>query len=114
MLEGRRQRQRRLRRHSKLLERRGELAIASAVGFDRSAVRRLVFHEHGGLLALGLAVGTLAAGLALVPGCRDDRPVPLLPTLGFLAVIALSGVFWVWTASALATRGRTIDGLRDD
>ncbi len=40
--------------------------------------------------------------------------MPILPILGFLAVIALSGVFWVWAASALATRGRMIDGLRGD
>ncbi len=96
------------------LERRGELAIARAVGFDHAAVRRLVFHEHGVLLALGLAVGAVAAGLALLPALRAERAMPILPILGFLAVIALSGVFWVWAASALATRGRMIDGLRGD
>lgn len=96
------------------LERRGELAIARAVGFDHAAVRRLVFHEHGVLLVLGLAVGTVAAGLALLPALRAERAMPVLPILGFLAAIALSGVFWVWAASALATRGRMIDGLRGD
>ena len=96
------------------LERRGELAIARAVGFDRGAVRRLVFYEHGVLLGLGLVIGTLAAGLALLPALRTATSIPILPSLAFLLTITLSGVFWVWIASTLATRGRTIDGLRSD
>ena len=71
-------------------------------------------HEHGVLLGLGLVIGTLAAGLALLPALRTARSVPILPSLAFLLAITLSGVFWVWVASTLATRGRTIDGLRSD
>lgn len=96
------------------LERRGELAIARAVGFDQSAVRRLIFYEHSLLLALGLAVGTLAAALALLPAWRAERPISAATNLTFLLAITVSGVFWVWLASTLATRGRTIDGLRGE
>src|SRR2546425_885221 len=40
-----------------VLERRSELGLLQAVGFTRRSIRWLVLSEHGGLLALGLAVG---------------------------------------------------------
>ncbi|MGK0301879.1 MAG: putative ABC transport system permease protein, partial [Planctomycetota bacterium] len=96
------------------LERRAELAIAQVMGFPSSAVRNLVFFEHSVLLGLGLICGVLAATVALLPALQGERGVPLMPIASFVAVIALSGVFWVWLASALATRGKLLDGLRGE
>lgn len=96
------------------LERRSELAIARAVGFPSSAVRNLVFFEHTVLLGLGLICGVVAATVALLPALQGERGLPLLPIAGFVGAIALSGVFWVWLASALATRGKLLDGLRGE
>src|SRR5207248_1707901 len=50
-----------------VLERRGELALLQAVGFRRRTLQWLVLSEHGGLLALGLAIGILAALIAILP-----------------------------------------------
>jgi hypothetical protein len=66
------------------------------------------------LLGLGLICGVLAASVALLPALQGERGLPLLPIAGFVAVIGLSGVFWVWLASALATRGKLLDGLRGE
>lgn len=96
------------------LERRSELAVAGAVGFSTGAVRRVVFSEHVLLLLLGLLGGVLAAGVALLPALQGDRPLPLLPIATFVLALAVSGLFWVWLASALATRGELLDGLRAD
>lgn len=96
------------------LERRSELAIARAVGFPSGAVRNLVFCEHTVLLGLGLICGVVAATVALLPALLGERGLPLLPIAGFVGAIALSGVFWVWLASALATRGKLLDGLRGE
>ena len=96
------------------LERRAELAIARAVGFPSAAVRNLVFLEHSVLLGLGLAVGVAAAAVALLPALQGERGLPLLPIALCVAAIALSGTFWVWLASALATRGKLLDGLRGE
>ena len=40
-----------------MLERRGELAMLRAVGFERARIRRMVFYEHWGLMLAGLACG---------------------------------------------------------
>lgn len=94
------------------LERRSELAIASAVGFPSRRIRQLVWSEHGLLLGLGLGSGVLAALVAVLPGSQGpglSAPMALLVT-----AVALSGVVWVWVASTLATRGTLLNALRDD
>ena len=96
------------------LERRPELAAARAVGFSISDIRRLIFFEHGLLLALGVATGGLAAGLAIAPAITQEHGLPLSPIFTFIGVIAISGLFWVWLASTLATRGKLLDGLQGD
>jgi putative ABC transport system permease protein len=50
-----------------LIERRGELALLTALGFRRRAVARLVLAENAFLLAAGLAAGTASALLAVLP-----------------------------------------------
>src|SRR5205085_1963780 len=50
-----------------VLERRSELALLQAVGFQRSALHRLVLVEHVALLVLGLLVGMLSALVAVFP-----------------------------------------------
>jgi len=98
-----------------VLERRGELALLLAVGFRRSAVRRMVMAEHSGLLAAGLALGILAAALAVLPNLLS--PTAQVPYLGLaltLGGVLLSGLVWTWLASATALRGRLLDGLRNE
>jgi len=51
-----------------VLERRGELAVLLAVGWRPVAVRNLVLQEHAALLGLGLLLGLVAAGIAVLPG----------------------------------------------
>ncbi|MCR9246902.1 MAG: FtsX-like permease family protein [bacterium] len=93
------------------LERRAELATLSAIGFRPAAVRRLVAIEHGVLLGLGLLAGIAAALFAIWP-VRDDIAVP--PLLLFVCAITGTGAFWVWLASAFATRGALLDALRGE
>lgn len=93
------------------LERRSELALLSAVGYSRGAVRRLVFSEHGLLLGLGMTSGVVAALLAVLPG---TGPVSLLPMVGLVSLVAISGALWVVLASAYATRGELLGALKDD
>jgi ABC-type lipoprotein release transport system permease subunit len=96
------------------LERKSELAILRAVGFQARSVQWLVLSEHGLLLALGLACGTLAALVALLPGLSGGAAPTLLPVLGILAAVAINGAVWVRAATALALRGPLLAALRDE
>ncbi|MBI3879544.1 MAG: ABC transporter permease [Verrucomicrobia bacterium] len=98
-----------------VLERRSELALLLAVGFRARAVKWLVVSEHGALLLLGLAAGTLAALVAVLPGLlaagAERHWLALAVTLG--AVLA-SGAVWTVAATAMALRGRLLAALRNE
>lgn len=98
-----------------LLERRGELAMLRAVGFDKSLLKRMVFYEHWGLMLAGLVCGVMAAVVAVIPAMRSlGGQVPYVSLVATVLVIGLSGAMWVWIAGTLAVRGRLLDALRNE
>jgi len=98
-----------------VLERRGELALLLAVGFRRRALKWLVISEHGALLLIGLAIGIVAAGVAVLPALLSPGAgVPYVSLALTLAAVSISGAVWTWFATALALRGRLLDALRNE
>lgn len=98
-----------------MLERRGELAMLRAVGFDRKTLQRMIFYEHWGLVFSGLLCGVVAALVAVVPALQSSPgqlPYGSL-ALTVAAIGALSGL-WVWIAGALTLRGALLDALRTE
>ena len=94
-------------------ERKSELALLRAVGFEKSAIKRFVLSEYLGLLFGGLMIGTVAAAIAVLPTILSANvPYTLLGgTLG--GVLILAGA-WTWIATILSLRGGLLDGLRHD
>jgi putative ABC transport system permease protein len=98
-----------------VLERRGELALLAAVGFSPRALRWLVVTEHAVLQALGLALGILAAVLALLPILLSpSAQISYLPLAATLGLVFVSGLFWTWAAARLALRGELLPALRNE
>ena len=98
-----------------VLERRGELALLLALGFSRRTVRWLVGSEHWFLVALGLGIGGIAAGVAVLPSVlapgMHASPVGPLCTLALLAAL---GAGWSGLAAWAALRGPLLDALRSE
>jgi len=98
-----------------VLERRGELALLTAVGFTPGALRRLVVAEHAVLQALGLLLGIVAAFLALLPVLLSpSAQISYLALAGTLGLVFVSGLFWTWAAARLALRGELLPALRNE
>jgi ABC-type antimicrobial peptide transport system permease subunit len=98
-----------------VLERRGELALMRAGGFRWSRLLWMVMCENVVLLLGGLAVGCVAASVALVPQWlpRDARvPWPTLAVL--LTIIAIVGLAAGWLATRSALRAPILPALRGD
>lgn len=96
-----------------ILERRHELAVLRALGFDRRAVQWLVMAEHWLLLALGLALGLGAALVAVLPALlTPGSQMPWLSLGLTLAAVFLGGLAWVWLAARQALGGRLLAALR--
>lgn len=80
-------------------ERRGELALLRAVGYRHAALGWMIFAENSFLLAFGLALGTLAALLAVAPHLFDHTgSVAIIRLVGWLLIVFVVGL----TAGALA------------
>lgn len=98
-----------------MLERRPELGMLRAVGFDRSRVRRLVFYEHWGLMLAGLFCGIVAATTAVVPVTRSQSEhVSYVWLFVIVVVMGINGALWVWLAATLALRGRLLEAIRSE
>ena len=55
-----------------VLDRRGEMAMLRAMGFNRKTLKRMVFYEHVGLMFFGLFLGTITALLAIFPALKES------------------------------------------
>jgi len=98
-----------------MLERRNELAMLRAVGFNKAALKRMVLYEHSGLMLAGLVCGVAAALVAAGPELRSPgSAVPFLSLVLTIAAIAISGVVWIWIATVFALSGNMLDALRNE
>jgi len=98
-----------------MLERRGELAMLQAAGFDRHTLQRMIFYEHWGLVLSGLLCGVAAALMAVIPALRSSPgQIPFVSLALTVAGIAVLSGLWVWIAGTLALRGAMLDALRTE
>jgi len=98
-----------------VLERRGELGLLTAVGFRRRLLQRLVLSEHGALLGLGLALGTIAAAVAVLPAILSPGThLPYASLALTLVAVLFNGLLWTWLATAYALRGNLLSALRNE
>ena len=98
-----------------VLERRGELALLIAVGFQRGRVQKLVLAEHAALLGLGLIIGVGSALVAILPSLLSPRgELPVLSLSLTLGGVLLFGLISTWLATHVAVRGNLLEGLRNE
>ncbi len=96
-------------------ERKSELALLRAVGFEKSAIKRFILSEYLGLLIGGLFIGTASASLAVLPTMLSptaDVPYTLLgATLG--SVLLLAGI-WTLIATNLSLSGSMLEDIQQE
>ena len=96
-----------------VLERRRELALLRAVGYDARRVSIVIVAEAALLLGAGLAVGAGCAALAVAPawlGRGGSLPGPGL--LGLLLAVAAAGLLSSIVATRAALGGNMLEALR--
>ena len=98
-----------------VLDRRSELAMLQAVGFDKAALKRMIFYEHSGLMLGGLCCGIISALVAVSPALKSlGTQVPYFLLFLTVAAIAVSGVIWIRLATAFALSGEMLEALRNE
>ncbi len=91
-----------------LAERRGEIALLTAVGWTPGAVAGLIVTEYFVLIGSGLVIGLVAAGLSAAGGGRFE---PLMPVslLGGVLIVGLGGAA---IAAVRSVRASSVADLR--
>ena len=98
-----------------VLERRGELALMRGVGFRNSQLSGLVLVETALLLLWGLAAGTLAALLAVLPHLTSrGAEIPIVSGVLMLLAVAAAGMLSAWFAARAAARTPIVATLRGE
>jgi ABC-type antimicrobial peptide transport system permease subunit len=96
-----------------VLERRGELALLRAAGFRRSLLARLVMLENVVLLVGGLALGVLAALVAVLPHWfLGGASIPWLSLAATLCAVLAAGLLAGLLAVRATLRAELIPALR--
>jgi ABC-type antimicrobial peptide transport system permease subunit len=98
-----------------VLERRGELALMRATGFRRALLARMVMLENSLLLASGLAVGILAALVAVLPHwLSGGAQTPWLSLALTLALVLAVGLLAGLIAVRAMLRAELLPALREE
>jgi hypothetical protein len=98
-----------------VLERRGELALMRAAGFRRTLLARLVMIENSLLLVGGLALGVLAALVAVLPHWLGGAAsVPWLSLVLTLALVLSAGLLAGLAAVRAVLRADLLPALREE
>lgn len=98
-----------------VLERRSELALLRAVGFQNSRLAWLVMGENAFLLLWGLAAGTVSALLAMFPHIRSiGGEVPWLSLSVILLCVCVVGMLAALAAVREAVRTPIVETLRGE
>jgi ABC-type antimicrobial peptide transport system permease subunit len=98
-----------------VLERRRELALLRATGYQRSDLVITVLAESAFLLGAGLAIGIACAAVAIAPAFADrGQQAPIAGTLALLAAVTVSGLLSTLLAARAVSTSALLPALRND
>ena len=98
-----------------VLERRRELALLRAVGYDTRHVSLMVLVENGLLLFGGLGIGTVCALVAIAPAWIErGGQFPVVSLGAMLLAVAAAGLVSSLAATAAAVRSPLLASLRSE
>ncbi len=98
-----------------LMERRAEIALFKALGFEQKTILNMVLTEHAFLVVLGVGCGLVAGLLAALPAIltKSDAFPYFTLTITILIMLANAGL-WIFVSTLIALRENTIAALRSE
>ena len=79
-----------------LVERRREIAVMQAVGFNTRPIFKIITIEYVSLLFAGVIIGFIAAIVATLPAFLSANTGVSFSTVGFVvSLILINGLFWI-------------------
>ncbi len=98
-----------------MLDRRHEIALMQAMGFDRRKIFKIVFLENFILLIAGLFIGLLSAFIGILPTFLSNSfEMQASMMILILAVIFLNGMGWIYFTARSMMKSKMIGALQND
>ena len=98
-----------------IMERKKELALLSAIGYQQNSLFKLLFYENLFLLIVGLLCGLGAALIGVLPSLLSPSfhmPVGYILTLLF--GILVSGLIWIWIPARQIKKYNIVESLKNE
>lgn len=96
-------------------DRRTEIALLRAVGYRPRVLKKLLFIEHGALLAAGLSIGIAASAVAMIPALVISKSqVSSSFLISLLIAVSCCGVLCMIAAIRASLRDNSLRGLRNE
>lgn len=98
-----------------LIDRRSEIALLQAIGFNRKTLFRLIFIENLWLLIAGMLIGILSAVVGMLPSILSSSFSFQYGTAFLLiGIIFLSGLCWIYFPLKLHLKSKLTEDLRSE
>ena len=95
-----------------MLERKKELALLMAVGYNKTKIFKLVFAENLFLLFTGLIIGVAAAIIGILPSILSTSfNIPGTFMFVIVSVVFVNGLFWIYLPARVAMKGVLVKSL---
>jgi ABC-type antimicrobial peptide transport system permease subunit len=98
-----------------MLERKSELTLLSAIGFDMPKILRLVFIENLILLVAGILAGIVAALIGILPSLLSpsyEMNTPFI--LLIISAVFFSGLLWIYFPARQSLKKFSVKDLQED
>ena len=102
-----------LMRHA--AERRGELALLQAIGYNRKLIASLLFRENAFLLVTGCVIGIIAGLVSVLPNIiYTNAHIPFMLEAIIILGILANGCVWIYISAKFAVKDNFLPALRNE
>jgi len=98
-----------------MLDRKNELAILKAIGYEKRDIFKIILLENTFLLLSGLIIGILAAFIGILPSLLSPAfTLPVSYLILLILAIFTSGMLWIYFPARWVIKGNLMQGLRNE
>ncbi len=98
-----------------ILERKQEIAIFKALGFQNNQVFKLIFRENMLLLTVGISIGFISAFIGILPSIISPAfHIPGNFLFLLVLLVFVSGLIWIFIAARLGIKNNLLQNLKEE
>ena len=97
-----------------VLERRGELSLMRALGFNNKKIHNYILYEHLYLVLIGIFIGVISSIVSVIPSAFSSSSPPFNHLLLIMSSIIVGSCIFCHIATTLTIKGNLIQGIRSE